>query len=170
MLAWRLLLTTGEPRFADLIERTALNGILSGLAADGCHFFYSNPLLRHSHGLETAEGAASTRRSEWFEVSCCPPNLMRFLATFPDQLATLDGEGIQLHQFATGTVAAQVDGAPVALSVDTDYPWEGQVVVTVTETPGAPWTLTIRIPSGAPRPRSRSTAPRCPSTARGRRA
>ena len=52
MLAWRLLLATGEARFADLIERTAMNGVLSGLAADGCHFFYSNPLLRHSDGVE----------------------------------------------------------------------------------------------------------------------
>ena len=53
MLAWRLLLATGEARFADLIERTAFNGILSGLGSDGSHFFYSNPLLRRSAGLES---------------------------------------------------------------------------------------------------------------------
>ena len=56
MLAWRLLLATGEARFADLIERTAFNGVLSGLGADGSHFFYSNPLMRRSAGLESPGG------------------------------------------------------------------------------------------------------------------
>ena len=35
MLSWRLLLATGEPRFADQIERTIYNGMLSGLSLDG---------------------------------------------------------------------------------------------------------------------------------------
>ena len=32
MLAWRLLLATGEPRYADAIERAIYNGVLSGLS------------------------------------------------------------------------------------------------------------------------------------------
>jgi DUF1680 family protein len=151
MLAWRLLLATGEPRFADLIERTAMNAVLSGLAADGCHFFYSNPLLRHSKGVEVLEGAATTRRAAWFAVSCCPPNLMRFLATFPDLVASVDADGLQLHQFATGSVEASVAGAAVGLAVTTDYPWEGRIDVEITASPERPWTLSIRVPGWCPR-------------------
>ncbi len=92
MLAWRLLLATGESRFADLIERTAFNAVLPGWPRRP-HFFYSNPLMRRSGGLEVLEGAATTRRAEWFPVSCCPPNLMRFLAMLPDLVATVDGDG-----------------------------------------------------------------------------
>ena len=151
MLAWRLLLATGEARFADVIERTAFNGILSGLGADGSHFFYSNPLLRRSAGLEVLEGAASTRRAEWFPVSCCPPNLMRFLATFPGQVATVDGRGIQIFQFATGTLEARVGGEVVGLEVTTDYPWTDEVRIVVTRSIADPWTLSIRVPEWCPR-------------------
>ncbi len=150
MLAWRLLLATGEARFADVIERTAFNGILSGLGADGSHFFYSNPLLRRSAGLEVLEGAASTRRAEWFPVSCCPPNLMRFLATFPCQVATVDDRGIQLFQFATGTLEARVGSDVVRLEVTTGYPWTEDVEVTVAQGIGQPWALSIRVPGWCP--------------------
>ena len=151
MLAWRLLLATGEARFADLIERTAFNGILAGLGSDGTHFFYSNPLMRRSAGLEILEGAATTRRAEWFPVSCCPPNLMRFLATFPGQVATVDGRGIQIFQFATGTLEARVGGEVVGLEVTTDYPWTDEVRIVVTRSIADPWTLSIRVPEWCPR-------------------
>ena len=150
MLAWRLLLATGEARFADVMERTAFNGILSGLGADGSHFFYSNPLMRRSAGLEVVEGAASTRRAEWFPVSCCPPNLMRFLATFPCQVATVDDRGIQLFQFATGTLDARVGSEVVKLEVKTGYPWTEDVEVTVAQGVGHPWALSIRVPDWCP--------------------
>ena len=151
MLAWRLLLATGEARFADLIERTAFNGILAGLGSDGTHFFYSDPLMRRSAGLEILEGAATTRRAEWFPVSCCPPNLMRFLATFPGQVATVDGRGIQIFQFATGTLEARVGGEVVGLEVTTDYPWTDEVRIVVTRSIADPWTLSIRVPEWCPR-------------------
>jgi DUF1680 family protein len=151
MLAWRLLLATGEARFADLIERTAMNAVLSGLAADGCHFFYSNPLLRHSSGVEILEGAATTRRAAWFEVSCCPPNLMRFLATFPDLVASVDADGLQVHQYATGSIHASVGHDPVGLAVMTDYPWDGHIAIDITASPARPWTLAVRIPDWCPR-------------------
>lgn len=150
MLAWRLLLATGEAKFADVIERTAFNGILSGLGSDGSHFFYSNPLQRRSAGLEILEGAASTRRAGWFEVACCPPNLMRFLATLPDQVATVDGGGLQIHQFATGSIEATVGGGDVKVEVSTDYPWTGEVELTVAQSPADPWTFSIRVPAWCP--------------------
>jgi uncharacterized protein len=150
MLAWRLLLATGEARFADVIERTAYNGILSGFGSDGSHFFYSNPLQRRSKGLEILEGATSTRRAGWFEVSCCPPNLMRFLATLPDQVATVDRGGIAIHQFATGAIEATVRGGDVKLEVTTAYPWTGEVELTVVHSPVDPWTLSLRVPAWCP--------------------
>ena len=150
MLARRLLLATGEPRFADVIERTAFNSVLAGMGADGTHFFYSNPLQRRSGGIEILEGAASTRRAEWFPVSCCPPNLMRFLATFPDQVASVDERGLHVHQFATGTIEFEGGGGRSALAVETDYPWSGDVRITVNASPEAPWRLALRVPEWCP--------------------
>jgi DUF1680 family protein len=147
MLSWRLLLATGEARFADQIERTAFNGLLSGLSLDGTHFFYVNPLQRRSRRSAATHGDGA--RQPWYPCACCPPNLMRFLASWEQYLATVDGEGIQLHQYAPATVEASAGGGPVRLGMETGYPWTGGVSVRVLEAPGTDWTLSLRTPPGA---------------------
>jgi hypothetical protein len=71
---------------------------------------------------------------------------MRTLSSFEQLLATTDDEGIQLHQFASGTVSAELPTGRVELRLETDYPWDGHIAVTVVETPDQPWTLGLRIP------------------------
>jgi uncharacterized protein len=136
MWNWRLLLATGEARFADLIERTLYNGFLSGVALDGTHFFYENPL--HSDGGQA--------RGEWHLCACCPPNVMRQIALLDHYLATIDPTGVQLHQYARATIQTAVNGHPIGLRVDTDYPWEGHITVRVEETSVEAWALSLRIP------------------------
>jgi len=147
MLAWRLLLATGEPRFADLIERTSLNGLLSGLGLDGRGFFYANPLQVRSGADPSASGPTSTRRRAWYPCACCPPNLMRFLATFPDLVATQADDGIAVHQLVTGSIVAEAPFGPVRLETRTDYPWDGAIEIRVVDAPAAEWTLAVRIPA-----------------------
>lgn len=140
MWNWRLLLVTGESRFADLLERTLYNGFLSGLSLDGGSFFYSNPL--QSRGGE--------RRHRWNPVACCPPNIMRLLASLHHYLATTGDGGVQLQQYATSTIRAVVPAAgPVELAVETDYPWSGSVTVEVVACGDAEWTLSLRVPAWA---------------------
>ena len=111
MWNWRMLLVTGESRFADLLERTLYNGFLSGLSLDGESFFYSNPLQSRN----------GERRHRWNPVACCPPNIMRLLASLHHYLATVTDAGIQLHQYATSTIRTVVPGAgPVELTVETE--------------------------------------------------
>lgn len=141
MWNWRMLRVTGEARYADLLEKTLYNGVLSGMALDGRHFFYINPLL--SRG-----GYA---RKEWHEVSCCPPNLMRLLASLGQLFATTDSSGIQVHLYNTATLTAPAP-LPVRLSMQTDYPWQGQVKLTLQEAPGSAWQLRLRVPAWCARP------------------
>ncbi len=137
MWNWRLLLATGEARYADLIEWTLYNGVLSGVSLDGKRYFYPNPLL--SRG--------TVERSEWFSCACCPPNVMRTLSSVHNYFATSGEDGLQLHLYDTASIRATVAGAgQVALAVTTTYPWESSVRIAV-ETPGtAEWTLALRIP------------------------
>jgi uncharacterized protein len=140
MWNWRLLLVTGESRFADLLERTLYNGFLAGLSMDGRSFFYANPLQSRS---------GHTRHS-WNPVACCPPNIMRLLASLHHYLATTSDGGVQLHQYATSTIRALVPAAgPVELTVDTGYPWSGSVTVEVVACGDAEWTLSLRVPAWA---------------------
>jgi DUF1680 family protein len=142
MWNWRLLLVTGESRFADLIERTLYNGFLAGHSLDGRSFFYANP-------LQSRGGHA---RHSWNPVACCPPNIMRLLASLHHYLATISDGGAQLHQYATSTIRAVVPVAgPVELAVETGYPWSGSVTVEVVACGDAEWTLSLRVPAWARR-------------------
>ncbi|WP_326584392.1 glycoside hydrolase family 127 protein [Streptomyces sp. NBC_00481] len=159
MLGWRLLLATGEPRFADLVERTLFNVVATSPSADGRSFFYANTLHRRHRGMAPRPDVDSPRadsglRAPWFAVSCCPTNVARTLAQLPGYLATADEEGVQLHQYADADLATSLTGGRgVALRVRTDYPSGGTVTVRISRSPAAPWTLSLRVPqwaAGAP--------------------
>ena len=139
MWNWRMLLVTGESRYADLLERTLYNGFLSGMSLDGESFFYVNP-------LQSRNGA---RRHNWNPVACCPPNIMRLLASLHHYLATATEAGVQLHQYASSTIRACPASGPVELGVDTGYPWSGRVAVEVVSGNDAEWTLSLRVPAWA---------------------
>jgi uncharacterized protein len=140
MWSWRMLLASGEARFADLIERTLYNGFLSGVSLDGEGFFYVNPLLSRA-------GAEAGARQPWYRCACCPPNVMRLLASLGHYFATVSDAGLQIHQYASGTIeAALVPGRTVGVRVETDYPWHGLVRLTVMQTDDLPWELRVRLP------------------------
>ena len=144
--SWRLALLTGRACYSDLIERTLYNGFLSGVSLDGDTWLYVNPLqVRDGHVDQGGHG--SVRRTGWFRCACCPPNVMRLLASLAHYLVSTNGGGIQVHQYACGTFRGNPAGAPAAVTVNTDYPWDGRITITVDETPAAqPWTLSLRIP------------------------
>ncbi|GAA4709477.1 hypothetical protein Prum_094560 [Phytohabitans rumicis] len=145
MLAWRLLLATGDPGYADAIERGMYNGVLPGISLSGTRFFYTNPLQRRTE--RTFEPPAHGPRAPWYACACCPPNLMRLFSSWQQYLATSDASGVQLHQYTAADVRADVGGDPVRLIMRTDYPWSGRVAVHVVETPDTPWTLSLRVPA-----------------------
>jgi DUF1680 family protein len=146
MWNWRMLLATGEARFADLIESTLYNGFLSGVSLDGERFYYINPLL--SRGEVIGAGRRSRDRQPWYRVACCPPNVMRLLASLGHYFATVSPSGLQVHQYGPGSINAEfAPGRTVGLNVETDYPWDGRVVFTVTQTDGQPWELRLRRPA-----------------------
>ncbi|HEX5148118.1 MAG TPA: beta-L-arabinofuranosidase domain-containing protein [Candidatus Limnocylindrales bacterium] len=148
MLAWRLLLATGDPECADVIERAIYNGVLPGVSLDGTRFFYDNPLQRRT--VRAAAAAGRGERAAWFPCACCPPNLMRMLGSWDQYLATTDEDGIQVHQYAAAEIGAETGGGPIRIAMHTDYPWNGRVAVEVLEAPEAPWSLSLRVPAWAP--------------------
>lgn len=153
MFSWRLLLATGDPRHADLIERTLFNVVATSPAEDGRAFFYANTLHQRTPGTPadpdaTSPRASSSLRAPWFEVSCCPPNVARTFASLGAYVATADDEGVQLHQYAPSSVRTVLpDGRVVAFEVSTGYPADGDVRVTIDE--DAEFALTLRVPSWA---------------------
>ena len=85
----------------------------------------------------------------WYACACCPPNLVRTFGSWPQYLATTDQGGVQVHQYATGEIHAAISAGDVRLAVETDYPWDGRVRLTILEAPDGPWTLALRVPAWA---------------------
>jgi len=155
MLNYRLLLATGDPRHADAVERTLYNVVAASPAEDGQSFYYTNTLHQRVPGAVPEVDVASPRassslRASWFEVSCCPTNVIRTIASLGAYVATADDDGVQLHQYAGATVRASIGGGrEIGLRIETAYPTDGRIRIVVTDTPGDSWTLTVRVPAWA---------------------
>lgn len=157
MFSWRLLLATGDRRYADLIERTLFNIVATSPSREGTAFFYANTLHQRTPG-----GAApmnddgvcirggSSGRQAWFEVSCCPPNVARTLASLSGYFATTDDTGLQIHQYSSMHIhTAFGESRPLTVAVECDYPRDGRITVRVIDCDDAPLTLTLRVPPWA---------------------
>ncbi|GIG88164.1 hypothetical protein Pen02_31000 [Plantactinospora endophytica] len=155
MLAWRLLLASGDSGYADLVERTLFNVVSTSPGADGRQFFYTNTLHRRELGTvpdtdRPSIRAAAAQRAPWFEVSCCPTNVARTLASFGAYVASTDDEGLQIHQYVPGTIGYRpADGAERRVTVSTGYPADGQIRIRVEDADAHPWTLSVRVPGWA---------------------
>jgi DUF1680 family protein len=149
MWSWRLLLATGEPRFADVIERVLWNAFAVGVSLDGRQYFYVNPLQVRAGHTDAEDGRGRAARSDWYEIACCPPNVMRILSSLERYFATTSGDGIQIWQFAPMQLAAVVAGSPLRLTVQTDYPALGRISVRVDEAGPATAEIALRIPAWA---------------------
>jgi DUF1680 family protein len=153
--SWRLLLAEGDPKYADLIERTLYNVVATSPAADGRSFYYANTLHRRVPGEPADPESVSPRaeaslRAPWFEVSCCPPNVARTLASLDAYVATASFDGIQIHQYAPARIATTLgQGQHVELSVETSYPRTGRIAIQVLRDASEPWTMQLRVPSWA---------------------
>lgn len=152
MLSWRLLIATGESKYADLIERILYNVFSASTSLERDGFFYVNPVQRRRARPAAPAGGKPLRtdapgtRAEWYDVACCPPNIMRTIGSLTAYVSTATDDGVQLHQFLPGTIAAETAAGAVSLTVATDYPRSGIVAVTISKTPPAPWSLALRIP------------------------
>jgi uncharacterized protein len=141
--SWRLLLATGDRKYADHMERILYNGFAAATSMDGNRFFYVNPLQRRSDHFEEDDPG---RRREWFSCACCPPNIMRLVASLAYYIATVTGDVLYLHQFPAATIAAPLADGTLEVEVESDYPWSGAITVNVRSAPADPCGLAVRIP------------------------
>jgi DUF1680 family protein len=155
MVSWRLYLATGEAKYADLMERTFYNVIAASPSEDGKAFFYANPLHQRSAAADVRPDEVNPRaeggvRAPWFDVSCCPTNLARTLASWQAYAASVDGDEVSLLQYAKGDMRIGLgEGRALTLRIETEYPHEGRIRIEVLETPAQPIRLRLRIPNWA---------------------
>ena len=136
---YRMFLSSGESKYLDVLERTLYNGLISGVSLSGDRFFYQNPL----------EAFGQYTRSEWFEVSCCPGNIVRFLPSLPGYIYASENNRLMVNLFVGSKTTLKVGKQEIGLSQDTEYPWNGKVMLTVNPKRDTDFELAIRIPGWA---------------------
>ena len=138
MAMWnhRLTLLHADAKYADVVERVMYNGLLAGVSLDGSKFFYVNPLAsRGGH-----------HRQPWFGTACCPTNMVRFLPTVGGYVYAHADRDIYVNHYMGGTGTAKLPGNTVALKQETNYPWEGDVKITIEPARPGAFQVNLRIP------------------------
>lgn len=142
----RLHSQTGDVKYFDVIERTLYNGLISGLSLDGTHFFYPNAL--EADGVYKFNRGACTRQS-WFDCSCCPTNVIRFIPAMPGLMYSKSGQTIYTNLYASSTSKIELSDNTFTIRQETNYPWEGKVEMIIQPEKEKEATLKFRIPSWA---------------------
>jgi DUF1680 family protein len=142
----RMFLLSGDVKYIDVLERTLYNGLISGVSLSGDLFFYPNCL--ESDGKYKFNQGALTRQP-WFDCSCCPSNIIRFLPSVPDYIYAHQDDCLYVNLFIAGKADVEMDKTKVRVSQETNYPWDGKVVIKVNPKSGKKFAVNIRIPGWA---------------------
>lgn len=151
MFSYRMLAVHGESKYADIIELVMYNSGLSGISADGKLYIYSNP-LRVVHGARDYSQLATETpdRKPYLECFCCPPNLVRTIAKVSGWAYSLSEDGVAVNLYGGNALDTHLaDGSRIQLSQQTQYPWDGQVTISVEACKDEPFDVLLRIPGWA---------------------
>jgi DUF1680 family protein len=141
-LSHRLFLATGEAKYIDVLERGMYNNALSGVSTTGNRFFYVNRLASAGDGRD--------ERWERASLECCPPNLVRFLATMPGYIYAQDKrDAVYVNLYVASRAAFKIARNDLSLAVESDMPWGGRSVVTVTSSEPTRAAIKLRVPGWA---------------------
>lgn len=146
--AQAMLKNEPNSEYADVLERALYNSVISGMALDGKHFFYVNPLEVVPEYSEKDPGKSHVKvtRPAWFGCACCPPNLARLINSLDKYIYTQHKDTIYVNLFIENETNFQVNDTAVILKQQTDYPWSGFINFSVDAHTKCSFGLGIRIP------------------------
>jgi hypothetical protein len=141
-----MFLLHGDAKYLDVLERILYNGILSGVSLDGERFFYPNPLAADG---KRAFNQGQKGRSEWFDCSCCPTNVVRYLPSIAGAVYAQRDRDVFVNLFIAGKADLTQDGLRLGVRQETRYPWDGEVTIRVDPARPIALALHVRIPGWA---------------------
>ena len=119
MWGYRMGLLHADGKYFDAVENALYNAMLAGVSLDGKRFFYVNPLA----------STGNHHRVPWFDCACCPPNVLRTVATLGGYAYAQKGSDVYVNLYLPGSVDAQIGGKKVRFDVAGDYPWQGHITI-----------------------------------------
>ena len=132
----RLFLLHRDAKYIDMMERILYNGWLVGVSPKGDRFFYQNPL----------KSFGNYERFRWINVPCCPPNVVRLMASLGSYVYAKSGKDIYINLFIGSKAKIETPESKVLITQETGYPWDGAVKMTIDPEQEAVFTVYVRIP------------------------
>lgn len=143
---WRMLQITGDAKYADVMETTLYNGMLSGISLDGTKFFYTNPLSVNDD-LPFRQRWSRDRVGYIAYSDCCPPNVVRTIAEVSNYAYNISNKGLWINLYGGNKLSTKLkDGSAIKLTQITDYPWNGRISINLDKAPGKEYSVFLRIP------------------------
>ena len=140
MWNFRMLALTADARYADVMERALYNGVNAGMSLSGTLYCYRNPLA--SNGEKA--------RNPWYETTCCPPNVERLFESLPGYIYATSREGVYVSLYHNSDLDWHLEnGLGIKLTQSTNYPWSGEVRLTVQPERPAQFAINVRWPAWA---------------------
>jgi len=154
MFARRMLEMEADGHYADVMERALYNTVLGGMALDGKHFFYVNPLEVHPKTLAFNHIYDHVKpvRQRWFGCACCPPNIARVLTSLGHYIYTVRPDALLINLYVGNDVAIPVGDNILQLRISGNYPWHEQVKIEITSPVPVTHTLALRLPDWCAEP------------------
>jgi DUF1680 family protein len=148
MWNWRMLAASGDAKFTDVIERALYNGINSGMSLDGRTYCYRNPLAFDPAGESRDRHLVDGKiRNAWYDTTCCPPNLERTFASLSGYFYSTNADGVYVHLYDNSEMNWHLhDGTALKVQQKTNYPWSGDVKLTVSPATAKEFVMYVRIP------------------------
>ena len=140
---YRMFLLHGNSKYIDVLERNLYNGVIAGVALDGENFFYPNPL---SCDMHYHFNRGHLDRQPWFDCSCCPTNLCRFMPSVSGYIYAKKDNNLYVNLFVQSSTKVSISGTQVEIKQVTEYPWNGKVNILVSPDKKANLTVRVRIP------------------------
>lgn len=145
---FRMLQLSADPKYADIVETTYYNSILSGISLDGKEFLYTNPLSQTKQFPYTLRWGDF--RQKYITCFCCPPNVVRTVAEANSYAYTIADKGIYCNLYGSNSLNTKtLSGESLQLSQKTDYPWDGNIQLSIEKAPKKTYSIYLRIPGWA---------------------
>ena len=143
---WRMLQLTGDAKYADIMELTLYNGMLSGISLSGTKYLYTNP-LSVSDDLPFQQRWSKDRVGYIGYSDCCPPNVVRTIAELSNYVYSLSDKGLYFNLYGGNNLSTTLkNGKAIRIAEQTDYPWNGDIRFTVNQAPQVAFSMFFRIP------------------------
>lgn len=148
MFARRMLEMEADSQYADVMERALYNTVLGGMALDGKHFFYVNPLEVHPKTLSFNHiyDHVKPLRQRWFGCACCPPNIARVLTSLGHYIYTPREDALYINLYVGNRVEIPVGEHTLGISISGNFPWDEKVTISVDVAQPVQHTLALRLP------------------------